>query len=125
MGRGSNSNKLWRPVRRLCTIPARSNTRRCLVIACRVSFEPSVSWAMEAGFPRESLATNDNLVLSPNAAKTEAGTCACRRAATLLLFLGDMAGDVFDLRGPTPIVHAKSFRPATGGDLVKAGLGDR
>ena len=43
IGCGSNSNRLSRPLRTLCTIPALSNTRRCLVIACRVSLEPCVS----------------------------------------------------------------------------------
>jgi len=40
---GLNSNRLSRPVRTLCKISALSNTRRCLVIAWRVSLEPSLS----------------------------------------------------------------------------------
>ncbi len=43
IGCGLNSNKLSRPARTLCTTRTRSNTRRCFVIACRVSFDPSVS----------------------------------------------------------------------------------
>ena len=43
IGVGSNSNKLSRPAWTLCTIPTLSKTRRCLVIACRVSLESLVN----------------------------------------------------------------------------------
>ena len=72
IGVGSNSNKLSRPAWTLCTIPTLSRTRRCLVIACRVSLEPLVNWEIERGCPPESFVTKASRVSSPNAAKTGA-----------------------------------------------------
>jgi hypothetical protein len=48
------------------------STRRCLVMACRVSLEPPVNREIEQGGPTESLATSDSRVASPRAAKTGA-----------------------------------------------------
>lgn len=61
IGSGSSSKRLSRPARTQRTIPARSRTRRCLVIACRVSLEPSVRREIECRFPRQSFATNDTV----------------------------------------------------------------
>src|ERR1700733_8508418 len=104
----------------LRTIPAFSSTRRCLVIAWRVTFEPSASCEIDRRSPAQSLASSDNLVSSPRAAKT--GACA-RCAATRLPALPDMALDVLHLLGPAPIVHAEGFRAPAARDLVEAGFG--
>src|SRR4029077_7565817 len=84
----------------------------------------SVNWEIELGRPRESLATRDNRVSSPNAAKTDAGACRCRRAFMPLGVLGDMTLDVFHLLGQTALVHTERFRAAAGRGLIKTGLGD-
>src|SRR4051812_24230612 len=40
IGLGSSSKRLSLPARTPCTIRARSSTRRCFVIACRVNLDP-------------------------------------------------------------------------------------
>jgi hypothetical protein len=105
----------------LCTIPALSNTRRCLVIACRVSLEPCVSREIEYGRRSQSLATNDKRVASPKAANTSA--CVGRFAAKLLWLLRDIVLDVLHLFSPAAIVSAECFKPAIIGKLIEAGLG--
>ena len=121
IGSGLNLNRLSRPARMLCTIPTRSSTRRCLVIACRVSLEPSVSSEMEDGCPRQSFATNNRRVSSPNAAKT--GARVWRRAMRLRL-AGDIALDVFHLSFPPTLVHAECLEAAVGGNFTEARLND-
>src|SRR5689334_6867446 len=101
MGSGLNSKKLSRPVRTLCTIPAFSNTRRCFVIACRVSLVPSVSWEIEQGRPLLSRVTRDRRVWSPSAAKTGAGAALLPRTLRLLC---DILFDVLHLLLPTTFI---------------------
>ena len=87
MGSGSNSNRFSRPARTPCTIPARCNTRRCLVIACRVSFEPTVNSEIECGCPLHNFAISNSRVSSPKAAKI-----AARSRAACLPWSGCNAG---------------------------------
>src|ERR1035438_3156067 len=119
-GCGSNSNRRSRPLRTLRTIPTLSNTRRCLVIACRVSLEPRVSWEIEQGRPPQSFATSASRVSSPSAANT--GARVCRLAAMRLRLFCDMLLDVLHLLCPTAVVHAECFVATVAGDFVKARL---
>src|SRR5277367_6960572 len=109
----------------LRTIPTFCNTRRCLVMAWRVSLEPRVSCEMEYGWPLESLATSVRRVSSPSAAKTGARSLwRALPALKLFLRLCDIFLDVLHLFCPTAIVLAERFGAASGGNLVEAGLGD-
>jgi len=97
------------------------------VIACRVSFEPRVSWEIECGRRPESFATSAKRVLSPRAANTGAGFIpreARRCAARPPPFLRDIVFDVLHLLGPTTLVSAEGVETAIFGKLVEAGLGD-
>src|SRR5689334_21360562 len=114
MGSGSSLNRLSRPARRLCTRPTACKTRKCLVMACRVSFEPSVSWAMEQGVPCDSFATSDSRVSSPNAANT--GACF------LLRVLCDIPLNVLHLLRPTTFVFAESLEPAGVRNFIESGF---
>src|SRR5262249_23541 len=120
IGVGSNSNKLSRPAWALCTIPTLSKTRRCLVIACRVSLEPLVNCEMEQGCPPESLATKARRVSSPNAAKT--GACALSLADRLLRCFCDISLDVLHLFSPTALIAAKGFKTKVARNVVKTRL---
>src|SRR6185503_18173258 len=71
-GSGSKRKSRSRPDAVLLTIPARSRTPRCFVIAWRVSLESSASCEIEAGSPEQSRATKARRVLSPSAANTRA-----------------------------------------------------
>src|SRR5262245_21300562 len=122
-GRGSNSKRLSRPVRTLCTIPTSSNTRRCLVMACRVSRDSSVSWEIERGGRSQSLATSFSRVSSPSAAKMRAWTAF--GATRTLRVLGDIGLDILHLRGPTALVHPEGLEAPVAGKLVESRLGHR
>src|ERR1700751_3567703 len=102
MGSGSNWKMRSRPAWELRTMPARSRTPRCLVMAWRVSLDSSESWEMEQGSPEQGLATRARRVLSPSAAKTRAR--AFGLAVMRLRILCDMALDVLHLFGPAPVV---------------------
>src|SRR5215469_8323828 len=119
-GVGSNSNKLSRPAWTLCTIPTLSKTRRCLVIACRVSLEPCVNWEIEEGCPPESFTTKDNRVASPNAAKT--GACALPLAARLLRCFCNISLNVLHLFSPTTLIPAEGFKTKVAGDILETRL---
>ena len=108
-------------MRTLCTIPALSSTRKCFVIACRVSFEPDVNCDIDCDRPLQSFATSCNLVLSPNAAKT--GACA-RHTSASVLALGDIALYVLHLLCPATFVFAERFQTSMGRNSVETGLGD-
>src|SRR5215467_426034 len=120
IGVGSNSNKLSRPAWALCTIPTFSRTRRCLVIACRVSFEPLVNWEIDRGCPLESFATKASRVSSPNAAK--AGACAFPLAVSLLRCFCNISLDVLHLFSPTALIPAEGFKTKVAGDIVETRL---
>jgi hypothetical protein len=64
----------------LRTTPVFSSTRRCLVIAWLVNLEPPANCVIERRCPPQSLATSDNRVSSPSAAKL--GVCALRAAGS-------------------------------------------
>src|SRR5215469_102383 len=119
-GVGSNSNKLSRPAWTLCTIPTLSKTRRCLVIACRVSLEPLVSCVIEQGCPPESFATKASRVSSPNAAKT--GACALPLEARLLRCFCNISLDVLHLFCPAALIPAEGFKTNVAGDIVETRL---
>jgi len=123
IGSGSNSNRCSRPARTPCTIPARCNTRRCLVIACRVSFEPTVNSEIECGCPLHNFAISNSRVSSPKAAKIAARPRSA--AVTLLWLLCDMALDVLHLLCPASIVHAKRFHASAGGNLIETGFAQK
>lgn len=118
IGSRLNLNRHLRPWRTLRTTPAISNTRRCLVIACRVRVEPSVSCAIDCGSPPQSFRMRESLLSSPKAEKTEA--CARCAAFMLLRFLADMAFNVFHLLRPPAVVPSKRFQAAVAGDVFKA-----
>src|SRR5215831_17287241 len=120
IGVGSNSNKLSRPAWTLRTIPTLSKTRRCLVIACRVSFEPLVNWEIEQGCPPESFATKASRVSSPNAAKT--GACVLPLAARLLRCFCNISLDVLHLFCPTALIPAEGFKTNVAWDIVETRL---
>src|SRR5262249_25992784 len=120
IGVGSNSNKLSRPAWTLCTIPTLSKTRRCLVIACRVSLEPLVNWEIEEGCPPESFTTKASRVSSPNAANT--GACARPLAAVLLRCVCNISLDVLHLFSPTAIIPAERFKTNVAGNIVETRL---
>src|ERR1700728_1438007 len=122
MGRGSSSNRLSRPARTLCTRPARCSTRRCLVIACRVSREPTVNCEIAAGSPAQAFATSASLVSSASAANSTA--CAGRRACARLRLLRDIVLDVLHLLCPAAVVTAHRITAPFGGDLFESRLGN-
>jgi hypothetical protein len=120
IGSGSNENRLSRPVRVLWTIPACSSTRKCLVIACRVSFVSSVSCEMEHRRPLQSLTIKDNRVGSPSAAKTGAG--AWRLFASALRAERDIAFNVLHLLRPAALIHAECLGTSFSGNVLESGL---
>src|SRR5438105_11428155 len=122
MGSGSNWKMRSRPACELRTMPARSNTPRCLVIAWRVSFDSSDSWAMEQGSPEQSLATRARRVLSPSAAKTRAR--AFGLAVMRLRILCDMALDILHLFCPAAVIPAKCLVAPVSRNAVEAGLSE-
>ena len=73
--------------------------------------------------PRPSLASSDNLVSSPKAAKTVA--CFCSLVAVALGLLRDIRLYVFQLLSPSAFVFAEGFKAAVGRDFVKTGFGNR
>src|SRR5262249_37241021 len=116
-----------RPDRLFRTMPARCNTRRCLVTAWRDMPAPLANREIDRGSPLASDATSASLVRSPNAAKVAA--CEWERErlrfARGLRILTDICLYVRHLDGPAVIVHAKSFGPSACGNLVEARLSDR
>src|SRR6202044_4232641 len=108
---------------------ARSRTRRCLVMAWRVSGELWVRSVMERWRPLLSLVRRARRVSSPRAAKSGAWLQGCRlrvwgRWLRGSGVLGDIGLDVVHLLGPSAIVHEEGFGAASGGDVFEAGLGD-
>src|SRR5439155_25178564 len=67
-----NCHTLSRPCRVLRTRRASSITRRCLVIAWRVTLEPAVSLAMDIGPSSQRRETSRKRVFSPRAANRDA-----------------------------------------------------
>src|SRR5579859_5009853 len=106
-----------------CTTPASSSTRRCLVIAWRVSVEPSASREIDCGGPLASLPTSDSRVPSPSAAKTDARCSkSVPRSGRGFCMLLQMACDVRHLLGPPTLVHAEGIEPPVFGKGVEAGF---
>src|SRR5215469_6474918 len=105
-----------------CTIPALSNTRRCFVIACRVSFDPSVNWTIERGVPPHSFAISNSRVSSPSAAKIGAQTW--RLPAARLALLRNMVFNVLHLLRPAAVIPAERLEPPVARELIEAGLRD-
>src|SRR6476660_5516490 len=102
-------------------MPARSSTPKCLVIACRVSFDSSESCVMEQGSPPQSFATSASRVLSPSAPNTLARAFGLARMR--LRCLRDMGLDVFHLFCPATVVPAERFRTPLGWHIVKTRFG--
>jgi len=122
IGSGSNSKRRSRPAGALRTIPARSSTRRCLVIACLVSFESSASCVMEHGCPEQSVATSFSLVRSPRAANTRAR--ALGLAKMRLWLLCDMGFNVLHLLRPSAYVPTIRFVANVGGQNLGFRFGE-
>src|SRR5438093_7137527 len=102
-GSGSSSKRFSRPRRTPRTRPASCNTRRCFVIAWRVSVEPSVRRAIETRDPRLSFVRSFSRVASPRAANI--GAFLRRSRPPLSRLAGDMGLDVLHLLGPAAAVH--------------------
>src|SRR6516165_5250607 len=105
-----------------CTIPALSNTRRCFVIACRVSFDPSVNWAIERGSASHSFATSNSRVSSPSAAKIGAQTW--RLPDARLALLRNVVFNVLHLLRPAAVIPAERLEPPVVRELIEARLRD-
>src|SRR3546814_1192725 len=128
MAVGACVNRRSRPWRRLRTTPAAASTRRCLVIAWRLSALSRPSSVIERCALSPSLPTSARRVGSPRAANTTAALearrdqrdRAMRRRASL-----DMALDVLHLLGPTAVVHAEGLVAAVRWDAVEARFGHR
>src|SRR5262245_22783505 len=97
-------------------MPASSSTRKCLLIAWRVSGEPCASWEIERDDPATSVVTRARRVASPSAAKIEA-----RPSSSVGL---DMMPNVLDLLAPAPVVHAVGLEAPLLGNGGKARFGD-
>src|SRR5262245_56929296 len=107
-----------RPWRASRTSPALASTSRCLVTACRVTSEPSVSCAIDCGPLVHRRTTSASRVSSPSAAKT--GAARATRAAELR---GDMLRDELQLLLPTAFVHLEGERATLERDAVETRLG--
>src|SRR5215470_4530210 len=101
-------------------MPAASSTRKCLVIACRVSRDPCASCEIERGECATSALTSNRRVSSPSAANT----WACSPVPPRLGCGSDMTLDVRQLRAPTALVHPDCLKATLLGDGVKTGFGD-
>src|SRR5690242_17955339 len=101
-------------------MPAVSRTRRCLLIACRVTREPCVSSEIEHGRPAARRAIKARRVSSPRAKNTEAWARLCERK--LLRDFRDIVLDVLHLLGPSPFVAAEGFESEIAGKLIESGF---
>src|SRR3989449_1916285 len=119
---GSSSKRYSRPRRTPRTRPASRSTRRCLVIAWRVSVEPSVRRAIETRDPPLSFFTSFSRVSSPRAANI--GAFLRRSRTPLSRLAGDMGLDVLHLLGPAAAVHPERLLASRRRDRVEAGLRD-
>lgn len=116
-GPGANVKRISRPWRMPWTRPAFSMTRRCFVIAWRVSLDPSESSEIDSRAPLQSLHTSRRRVSSPRAAKT--GVCSPCPGGLPRLGLGDMGFDALHLSCPALVVLPEGFGPPTCRNLVK------
>src|SRR5579864_9215368 len=98
-------------------------TRRCLVIACRVTAKPTASVVMDIGPESHSRETSRKRVGSPRAANTGAepfGTAA----ALELLRMNNVLFEQLHHHAPTLLVSRECFGPAGQRDVIEAGLRD-
>jgi len=100
-------------------------TRRCLVIAWRVTSEPAVSLAMDAGPPSQSRPTSRKRVSSPSAAKMGADSLGLSPFAAALRGLFKVLLDQLDDHCPALFVCRERRRTAREGDSIEARFGDR
>src|SRR6202050_949637 len=77
---------------------------------------------MEHGWPLQSLATRDNRVSSPRAAKP--GALVWRLRVTGLRLSRDIALDVLHLLRPAAVIPAECFEAGVTGDFIEARLSD-
>ena len=98
-------------------------TRKCFEIAWRVTLQPDVSRVMDIGPCPLRRTTRRNLVSSPNAAKSDAGTVG-REIAMFLRVLRKVFLDELYHQRPAAFVCAESFCTAPQRDLVKARFGN-
>src|SRR5580698_2500408 len=94
-------------------------TRRCLLIAWRVTSDPVVSLAIESGPSSHSRPTRRSRVSSPRDAKTRAD------AFELLLRIPDVLVNRLHHQGPAAVVVRKRLRAAFERYAVEAGFDDR
>lgn len=117
---GRNCQMLSLPLRVLSTMPASSKTRRCLVIAWRLSVVPSVSRTIGRGPSCDRREMTFKRVSSPRAAKRGAGV----RAGRLRGMDGEILLDEFSLMLPAAIIGSEGLGAPRGGDFVEPTLGD-
>src|SRR5579872_3292251 len=98
-------------------------TRRCLVIAWRVTLKPPVSPVMDIGPPSQRRATSCKRVSSPNAAKRRAEPVGVATAFALRC-LGKVPLDQLHDHAPTSLVCRERLRPARERDSIEARLGN-
>src|SRR5439155_11138308 len=106
-----------RPRCALRTRPALSITRRCFVIAWRVTAKPVVSPEIDIGPASQRRATRRSRVSSPNAANTEAES---ETAAFELRGLGKMLLDQGDDHRPALFVCRERLGAARQRDLIES-----
>src|SRR5437660_1118423 len=98
-------------------------TRRCLVIAWRVTLDPAVSRVMDIGPASQRRATSRSRVLSPRAANSGAELFGST-AALDLRCAGKVFLDQFHYHAPTLLIGRERLGPARQRDLIEAGLSD-
>src|SRR5262249_33807993 len=114
---------LSRPCLELRTRPAFSINRRCLVMAWRVTCEPSVRFVMDSGPAPQRRATSRKRVSSPKAANI--GADVGFRRTRGLRGLRKVLLDHLDHHVPTGFVCRERFRTSREWNLIKAGLDHR
>src|SRR5580700_11890826 len=115
---------LSRPRRLLCKRLAPSSTRRCLLIAWRVTREPAVSWEMDIGPPSQRREMSHRRVRSPSAEKRSAEFLECAPILELRL-LDKVFLDEPGLHFPPTLVSFERFGAPSQRNLIEPGFGDR
>ena len=104
------------------TTPALARTRKCRVMAWRVTSVPAVSRVMDSGPCSQSRATSPRRVGSPSAPNK--GAEAARARIPLLRAMREVLLDELGLMGPSSVVGGEGLDPAGQRDAVEAGLRD-
>src|SRR5260221_9929434 len=118
--RGVSSQRRSLPCRTPRTRPAPARTCRCLVIACRLSFEPPVSRVIDKASPRHNWETRCSRVSSPSAAKMGAVRFV---DSALGGGMSEILVDPLQLRGPALVVHLEGLGSPRERHAVEAAFG--